>query len=264
MTASIARLSTLKDVELMDDRYYAYGGFADIFRARWIQQAGEARWVAVKIVRRRHSGDSERNHKRFAREANLCAQLNHRNLVPLFGLYIQHDIPGLVMPFYKNGDLIGLVRHPEVDKLSSVRGIIAGLEYMHSFPQNPVVHGDMKAVYTGQLPFNHVYSDTSVILRICIGNLPNRPPEISFAMWTLLWRCWEVEPKRRPSAPLIGSALGAFVSQNVTPEFVLEIVESVTADLSVLGNQNEILSMMDASRRLESCDNIQILFRAFG
>ncbi|KAJ3552329.1 hypothetical protein NP233_g12908 [Leucocoprinus birnbaumii] len=74
--------------------------------------------VAVKVVRRRHPGDSERNHK----------------------------VKRLVMPIHKNGDLIGFVRQrPEADKPSLVRGVVAGLEYMHSFPQNPVVRGDMKA-----------------------------------------------------------------------------------------------------------------------
>ncbi|KAJ3568358.1 hypothetical protein NP233_g5765 [Leucocoprinus birnbaumii] len=146
MTSPTINLSVLKDVALIDSHYYAFGGFADIFRGRWISHSGEIRWVAIKVVRRRHPSDLERNLKRFAREANLWAQLDHRNLVPLFGLYFQSDVPGLVMPLYKNGNLIGFVRqHPEADKLGLIRGIVAGLEYMHNFTQNPVVHGDIKA-----------------------------------------------------------------------------------------------------------------------
>ncbi|KAJ3561361.1 hypothetical protein NP233_g10243 [Leucocoprinus birnbaumii] len=307
MTASIPHISILKDVQLTDDRYYTCGGFADIFRGRWIQQTGEIRLVAVKVARRRDPDDSECNHKRFAREANLWAQLNHRNLVPLFGLHFQHDIPGLVMPLYENGDLISFVRqHPEANKLSLIRGIVAGLEYMHGFPKNPVVHGDIKAsnvlvsdageaciadfglakilytpgyttpnscgssrwmppeilrgdelpttysdiwalgmtileVYTGKLPFDDVHTEGVAIWKICSGKLPNRPPEISLTMWALIWRCWEVETRKRPSAPAIGSALGALVSQNLTPEYVLKIIDSPTPpDLPILGNQHEI------------------------
>ncbi|KAF5348573.1 hypothetical protein D9756_009654 [Leucocoprinus leucothites] len=143
---AIPSLQILQGIQLIDTQYFACGGFADIFMGQWLQQSGETLRVAVKLVRKRNTNDLERNRKRFSREAHLWALLRHHNLVPLHGLHCEQGIPGLVMPYYANGDLVNYLQcHPQADKLSLIRGIAAGLEYMHGFKPNPVIHGDIKA-----------------------------------------------------------------------------------------------------------------------
>ncbi|KAJ3564726.1 hypothetical protein NP233_g8097 [Leucocoprinus birnbaumii] len=132
-----------------DPRYFASGGFADIFRGRWTKRSGDSVKVAVKLARRRNVDDrtsQERTRKKFLREAKLWAQLHNRNVVPFYGLIFEQGYPGLVMPYYENGDLVCyLQRSPSVDKLNIISDIAGGLNYLHGFRSNPVIHGDIKA-----------------------------------------------------------------------------------------------------------------------
>ncbi|KAF9447174.1 kinase-like protein, partial [Macrolepiota fuliginosa MF-IS2] len=84
--------------------------------------------------------------QRILRESALCAQLDHPNLVPMFGVFFnEEDRPCLVMPYYEDGDLVGHLMRARVNILELMCDAVAGLEYLHNFQPHPVVHGDIKA-----------------------------------------------------------------------------------------------------------------------
>ncbi|KAF5354756.1 hypothetical protein D9756_005502 [Leucocoprinus leucothites] len=139
----------LRDVRRTESYYFACGGLADLYKGQWTRQPGDILPVAIKLIRRSSWNDkstAERAQKRFLREAYLWAQLHHPNIVPFYGLIFERDFPGLVMPYYKNGDLIQYLRkHPEAKKLDLICQVAAGLVYLHELKPNSVVHGDIKA-----------------------------------------------------------------------------------------------------------------------
>ncbi|KXN87457.1 Protein sevenless [Leucoagaricus sp. SymC.cos] len=139
----------LQNVKRTESYYFACGGFADLFKGQWTRQSGEVLLVVIKQVRRCTWNDkaaAERARKRFLREAELWAKLHHPYIVPFYGIIFEREFPGLVMPYYKNGDLTEFLRkYPQTDILDLITQVAAGLEYLHTMRPNPVVHGDIKA-----------------------------------------------------------------------------------------------------------------------
>ncbi|KAF8143889.1 kinase-like domain-containing protein [Mycena galopus ATCC 62051] len=82
--------------------------------------------------------------QRLKRETDVWSRLNHRNLLPFFGIWDERVAPGPVMisPFYKSGNLEQYLRNcPTVDKEKMIFGMASGLDYLH---QHEIVHGDLK------------------------------------------------------------------------------------------------------------------------
>ncbi|KAJ7103768.1 kinase-like domain-containing protein [Mycena epipterygia] len=79
------------------------------------------------------------------REMEVWAPLNHKNLIPLFG--ISDDFgpcPALSSPLYPLGHVGSFLNnHPEADRKKLVLGVASGLEYLHA---HDVVHGDLKVI----------------------------------------------------------------------------------------------------------------------
>ncbi|KAJ3575286.1 hypothetical protein NP233_g1203 [Leucocoprinus birnbaumii] len=90
--------------------------------------------------------DAEHAREGFLKGARLWVQFKHPNISPFYGLVFEEEFPGLVMPYYENGDLVQYLRnHPNADKLHLMCRASAGIEYLHDLKPNPIVHGDIKA-----------------------------------------------------------------------------------------------------------------------
>ncbi|KAJ7915950.1 kinase-like domain-containing protein [Mycena leptocephala] len=118
------------------------GGFSDIYKGKYQKEA-----VCIKILRI-FTTEFQLNkiHKELAREVLIWKELSHPNLLPLLGIDSTARKPSccLVSPWMKNGNVMAfLERYPDFNKISLVRDIANGLEYMHSLDL-PVVHGDLK------------------------------------------------------------------------------------------------------------------------
>ncbi|KAG6853865.1 hypothetical protein H0H87_008215, partial [Tephrocybe sp. NHM501043] len=78
----------------------------------------------------------------FSKEAILWGQLEHPNLLMIFGLFQFKDRFSIVMPWMENGDVTRYLKNnPNAPHLLLVRDVAAGLSYLH---KNSIIHGDLK------------------------------------------------------------------------------------------------------------------------
>ncbi|KAF9509419.1 hypothetical protein BS47DRAFT_1396930 [Hydnum rufescens UP504] len=106
------------------------GGYSSVFRADWKMSK-----VFVRIIRREHG---DKTIKRLTREARVWRSLNHRNVVPLLGVVPGKLGPGLVSPWYSNGNILQYIQ-----QVPNCEDVANGLRYLHE-QDPPIVHGDLK------------------------------------------------------------------------------------------------------------------------
>ncbi len=122
-----------------------FGGMGIVFLARQIRPSRD---VAVKVLLARGSVQTEGEQEflvRFRREANVIAQLDHINILPIYEYGEQNGLAYLVTPYLEGGSLRDLLakRAP----LSTQEALIyteqaaAALQYAHT---HNIVHRDVK------------------------------------------------------------------------------------------------------------------------
>ncbi len=102
------------------------------------------RSVALKIIRSELLAD-ERFITRFQREARLSAALNHPNIVTIYRVGSQGDLPYLAMEFVEGESLRDFLRHPPPKTIGTILDVFdqccAGLD---SAARRGIVHRDFK------------------------------------------------------------------------------------------------------------------------
>ncbi|QRW06865.1 Tyrosine kinase catalytic domain protein [Ceratobasidium sp. AG-Ba] len=140
-----------KSVKITCTRAFAHGGYSDIWRGIcWDENLISD--VAIKITRTIARGDvaTQRLKTRIAREVIAWSQAQHKNILPLYGLYWAPDdttnaLPAIVLPYCAAGTCTEYIkRHPAVDRVEITCQVADALVYLHSLPR-PVVHGDIKS-----------------------------------------------------------------------------------------------------------------------
>jgi serine/threonine protein kinase len=117
------------------------GGMGEVWRA---EQEGLAREVAIKVMQHDRATDAMRG--RFKREAEISAQLAHRNVIDILdhGLTEAGD-PFLVMPLLKGETLASRFARSPAPKIGEVltwmRSVLSGLAAIHDAG---IVHRDLK------------------------------------------------------------------------------------------------------------------------
>ncbi|KAJ7797928.1 kinase-like domain-containing protein [Mycena olivaceomarginata] len=117
----------------------AGGGFGDIWKGLVRGQS-----VCIKIMRIFDNSAIEAVLKEFGREALICRQLCHPNVLPFFGVYYFDNRLCLVSPWMEDGHIMKFlaVKKPTTTKcLSLILDIALGLQYLH---KQKIVHGDLK------------------------------------------------------------------------------------------------------------------------
>ncbi len=118
-----------------------HGGMARIYRA---EHEGLRRHVALKVLIDGFARDPE-GRERFLREARIAAAIKHPNVVNIFDVGVQDDIPYLVMELLEGEDLEAMVNRcgalSEATLVDIVVPIVAGLAAVHDAG---VVHRDLK------------------------------------------------------------------------------------------------------------------------
>ncbi|MFG0240132.1 MAG: protein kinase [Gimesia chilikensis] len=120
----------------------ASGSFARVYRAESLE---DGRMIGVKVLRQRWAQDPE-NIKMFRREAEVCKQFKHKNIVEIFDVGVQDDIHYFTMEFVEGGNLRDFITiRKKLSPLEAVNytiDICEGLEYANRLGYT---HRDMKA-----------------------------------------------------------------------------------------------------------------------
>jgi eukaryotic-like serine/threonine-protein kinase len=114
------------------ERELGRGGMAVVYAARDVEMD---RRVALKMLAAHLAGD-EAFRARFLREARIAGSLSHPNLVRVYDIAEQDDVPCIVMELAEGGTLEG--GRLTVDEAAQVAD---GLAYAHS---RGVIHRDLK------------------------------------------------------------------------------------------------------------------------
>ncbi|TDL24385.1 kinase-like protein [Rickenella mellea] len=132
----------LGDIRRTETHPIAGGGFADVWKGSFIEQP-----VALKAFRIFQKSPQEKALNEFAREAVIWRQLRHPNILPFYGVFKgdEHfDRLCLVSPWMDEGNVMEyLSKHVESNRISLLRDVASGLEYLHGF-EPAIVHGDLK------------------------------------------------------------------------------------------------------------------------
>ncbi|CAL4898585.1 unnamed protein product [Urochloa decumbens] len=119
------------------------GGNGTVYRGN----LKDGRAVAIKRCR---IADDERQRREFGKEMLILSQVNHRNIVKLYGCCLEVEVPMLVYQFIPNGTLHELIHRDGAPPSFAVLLKIAheaadAMAYLHSMASPPIIHGDVKS-----------------------------------------------------------------------------------------------------------------------
>ncbi|WP_417379350.1 protein kinase domain-containing protein [Gimesia sp.] len=119
----------------------ASGSFARVYRASSVK---DGRMVGVKVLRQRWAQDPE-TVKMFHREAEVCKQFQHKNIVAIYDVGVQDDTHYFTMEFVEGGNLRDFItirkKLSPVEAINYTVDICEGLEYANRLGYT---HRDMK------------------------------------------------------------------------------------------------------------------------
>src|ERR1700724_842797 len=122
------------------------GGFGVVYKGR---DAVLQRYVAVKTC----SSSNEKLRRRFFREGQIAAGLQHTNITTVHDLGVERGVPYLVQEFLAGEDLNHMIARQEglnvLRRLDILAQVARGLEYAHL---QGVLHRDVKPANSRILP----------------------------------------------------------------------------------------------------------------
>ncbi|XP_068343042.1 G-type lectin S-receptor-like serine/threonine-protein kinase CES101 [Pyrus communis] len=120
------------------------GGFGPVYKG----VLPDGQQVAVKRLAR----NSGQGLEEFRNEITLIAELQHRNLVRIFGCCIQGEEKILIYEYLRNASLDAFLFDPTKGKhldwqqrVNIIEGIVQGLLYLHKYSRVRIIHRDLKA-----------------------------------------------------------------------------------------------------------------------
>ncbi|XP_059076378.1 wall-associated receptor kinase 3-like [Cryptomeria japonica] len=119
------------------------GGFGTVFKGNLLDG------TLVAIKKSKQALNVKEDHE-FLNEVTILSQINHRNIVKVFGCCIQTEFPMLVSEFVPNGTLFDHLHSEEkylpwASRLQIAIETGEALAYLHSGAFQPIFHRDIKS-----------------------------------------------------------------------------------------------------------------------
>jgi serine/threonine protein kinase len=166
---------SISEIERISQLPSATGSYADIFQCKF-----KGSFVALKLLRIRANENQTFD---IQREAALCFQVQHPNIVALLGLTrLENNYMGIVMEWADLGNLRGnMEKMSNAEKIKVSLCICEGLDYMHSLqiahrdlkPENILISGDKTQAKIAD------FGTSKIIQTIIVGTNMVRTPKYS-------------------------------------------------------------------------------------
>ncbi|CAF3398604.1 unnamed protein product [Rotaria sp. Silwood2] len=130
--------------DLIQEENIGQGGFADVYRGRWLSQDVE---VAIKVIRIQYLG--ERVKEDFIKEISTMNRIRYEHILNMFGGCMEPEKYALVVEYMSLGSLHDVLKQKTIQLTWSARWLIAfqmtkGINYLHTLPK-PIIHRDIKS-----------------------------------------------------------------------------------------------------------------------
>jgi serine/threonine protein kinase len=143
------RVFSKKQIEIAtnnfdEDHIIGIGGHGNVYKGLLDNN------MAAAIKKSKEIDDNQK--EEFVNEIILVSQINHKNIVKLFGCCLEVQIPMLVYEFVPNGALFDLLHGKSKDapislgtRLNIALESAEALDYLHSTIAPSILHGDVKS-----------------------------------------------------------------------------------------------------------------------
>lgn len=130
--------------DLVQKECIGHGGFADVYRGRWLSQDHE---VAIKVIRIQYLG--ERVKEDFIKEISTMQRIHYEHILNMYGACMEPERYALVVEHMSLGSLHDILERQVVKFTWPDRWLIAlqitkGINYLHTFSK-PIIHRDIKS-----------------------------------------------------------------------------------------------------------------------
>lgn len=140
MDLSRSQLPTIDYHDLLIKDTIGQGGFGKVYRGKWNRNN-----VAIKEAYKQ----SVDMNQAIIKEANIHFNLNHPNIIRMFGISKKNGKILLVMEYARGGSLRDILTEiclPPSIIIKFAIQISSAMEYLHEFKPKPIIHRDLKSL----------------------------------------------------------------------------------------------------------------------